>query len=219
MRHGKHQIRGILFIAACVLIALLAHVAISQGYVERADTSGSVIENADAFADDVDEPADQEQAAAEIQPITSVIADPAPSDDVSAGRCHMEECAYSRLLERTLVASGSSGRLLKLRLLGGSAANGETTIHWNKTPHDVYVYCSTKLPAVIMRVDGAWQVDVLDFVTGVPGILEDSQQLYGSACHEGDSQFPTDAEALGYSVIPDDRQDVVISKPEGIMSL
>jgi len=78
-------------------------------------------------------------------------------------------------------------------------------------PHDVFVFYSTALPSVILGEADSWQVDVLDFVDGVPGVLESSQALYMKTCHAADRQFPHDAETLGYTSIPEKREDLKIS--------
>ncbi len=63
---------------------------------------------------------------------------------------------------------------------------------------------------------GSWQVDVLDFINGVPGVLESSQELYMKTCHAADQQFPNNASSLGYASIPDERKEVTITRPDEI---
>ncbi len=128
----------------------------------------------------------------------------------------MEECSWSKTLSSTVDREDQRGRLIALSLLGGSSRNETSRITWNDRPHTVYVFCSTALPAVMMKADDGWQVDVLDFIDGVPGVLESSASIYGDACHAGDRRFPSDAEALGYSHIDDDREEVQIDQPTDI---
>jgi hypothetical protein len=139
--------------------------------------------------------------------------------EVNEGHCGMEECSYSQELRRSVIGGGANGRLVKLTLLGGTSARSGSAIKWNRSPHDVYVYCSTVLPSVMLETDGNWQVDVLDFVNGVPGILESAQATYTETCHKGDRQFPDDAKSLGYQEISEDKQDISVTKPEDIFAL
>ncbi|ROT93499.1 hypothetical protein EB810_15585 [Altererythrobacter sp. FM1] len=144
---------------------------------------------------------------------------PTPPAEVQEGRCYMDECSYTQELRREVIGGGLNGKLIKLTLRGGTSASTGSAIQWEKTPHDVYVFCSTILPATMLKADGGWQVDVLDFINGVPGILENSQSIYAETCHKGDGHFPNDAKSLGYQEIPQDKQDVSISSPEDIFAL
>jgi hypothetical protein len=145
--------------------------------------------------------------------------EPAVTPEVDDGRCGMEECSYSKELAREVVGGGANGRLVKVTLLGGSSSREGSAITWNKTPHDLYVYCSTMLPVVMMQTDQAWQVDSLDFINGVPGVLESSQSIYAKTCHKDDKAFPDDAKSLGYTEIPEEKQDITIKKPSDIFAI
>ena len=58
----------------------------------------------------------------------------------------------------------------------------------------------------MLNADDGWQVNVLDFINGVPGMLESSEAIYIQTCHPDDRDFPNNAAALGYNAIPEDRQ-------------
>ena len=128
----------------------------------------------------------------------------------------MDDCSWSKEAGREVVKSDGRGTLIKLSLIGGSSSGEKAAVTWDAIPHDVFVFCSTALPSVILGQAGNWQVDVLDFVDGVPGVLESSQALYIKTCHGADRQFPNNAEALGYTSIPDEREYVKISRADEI---
>lgn len=207
---SKHTLYGVIFIAACVLLAGIVYAVIRSPAPEPA------IENTSVADMHIDAP-EPSPALAAATPAESASASPSNAGDTAQpGRCGMKECSWSKTLSINLVQEDQRGRLIALSLLGGSSRNETSRITWNDRPHTVYVFCSTALPAVMMKVDGGWQVDVLDFVDGVPGVLESSASIYANACHAGDRRFPSDAEALGYSHIDDDREEVQIDQPTDI---
>lgn len=108
---------------------------------------------------------------------------------------------------------------MKLTLRGGTSSREGSAIAWDHVPHDVYVYCSLTLPSVMLKTEDSWQVDVLDFIEGVPDALQSSQSLYKKTCHNDDKDFPNDAQSLGYRSIANDNLDVHIRKPEDIFAL
>ena len=133
------------------------------------------------------------------------------------GRCHGDECSWFRTESKAVVREAASGILYRLSVLGGTAADEENAaVRWDRRPHDVFVFCSRRLPAVILPVDGALQVDVLDFVTGPSGPYETSANLYVDTCHPGED-WASDGFAgrHGYSAQDADRE-VSLSRPEGI---
>ena len=56
-----------------------------------------------------------------------------------------------------------------------------------RQPHELFIFCSSRLPAVILPDSGHLQVDILDFVAGPPPVLESSASLYVRTCHPGES--------------------------------
>lgn len=138
------------------------------------------------------------------------------------GRCYMGDCSWSREQSRTVVRSSSVGRLLRLSLIGGTSADRRnSSIRWERRPHDVFVFCSTALPSVFMPTAGGMQVDVLDFENGPPGILESSANLYVHACHGPQADWGQIgfARRYGYRAIPDEFQDVTIRSPDEIFAV
>lgn len=147
----------------------------------------------------------------------------AASTEPELGRCHMDECSWSLTKSRTVVRREVTGTLLRLSLLGGTSSNanddGNAPIRWNAKPHTANVFCSNRLPAVIMKTDAGFQVDVLDFVNGIPGALESSANLYVRICHPNDNW-----NSKGFAErnrLPDvsDFLDVTINGPEEIFQV
>lgn len=147
-------------------------------------------------------------------------------------RCYMEECSWSVEKGRTTVKENANGSLIRLSLLGGTSHHTRTAdypgrytatekIAWNRSGHEVYVFCSKRLPAVVMKTAGGWQADVLDFVNGPPGVLESSASLYVSVCHGANAHWSDSgfAKRYGYSSLTEAQQDVTVGKPEDIFDL
>jgi hypothetical protein len=139
---------------------------------------------------------------------------PAPAPQLNS--CHGGECSWSVTRSRAVVRQDARGTLYRLSLLGGSAREGSRRIRWNRQPHEVFIFCSRRLPAVILAVDNAWQVDVLDFVNGPPPVLESSAELYVRTCHPG-IDWATDgfARRFGYRST-EDLPELQLTRPEDI---
>lgn len=113
------------------------------------------------------------------------------------GDCHMETCSWSRVLVRTI-----NGEEHKLRLLGGTTANGDedpTHIKWNDEPHEATVTCSLVHPSV--KVGD--QVDELPLNASgstVPGVLNSAYAVYAAECHPEAKDLDPDvlARRFGY---------------------
>ena len=141
------------------------------------------------------------------------------------GRCHMGDCSWSVILAREPVRRSASGQLVKLTLRGGTSHHEDedypsdsrgVRIEWNSEPHEVFIFCSRVLPTVILAVDGGYQADVLDFVSGPPPALESSANLYARVCHDGaDWSGSNYARRFGYQV-PSDEFEVELQRPEDI---
>lgn len=211
---SKHTLYGVIFIAVCVMIAGIVYAVI------RSPAPTEVIENTSSADMRVDlETATPTPDGTDVTKAESAapLPDPDADNDANLGYCHSGESSWSKTLSSDSIQTDQRGRLLKLTLLGGSSSDsGSGPITWNSRPHDVYIFCSTAFPAVMMQDSGKWQVDVLDFVDGIPGVLESAASLYGDACHAGDSGFPDNAEQLGYSSIPDEQEEVQITQPTDI---
>jgi hypothetical protein len=212
---SKHTLYGVIFIAVCLLVAGGLYAVV------RSLAPTEVIENTSVADMRIDLP--EVNSTPETNGDDSATSTPASSGastdgGVQPGRCGMEECSWSKALSRDVVQADQRGRLIKVTLLGGTSRGERSRVTWNDRPHDVYVFCSTALPAVMMEAGGQWQVDVLDFVDGIPGVLETSASIYGETCHADDSRFPGDAEALGYAPIDDEKEDIQVDRPTDIFA-
>lgn len=157
----------------------------------------------------------------------------APMGEPLLGNCHMDTCSYSRLVRRETLRESPAGRLLKVTLLGGTQGDAsdagpddDAPIVWNRAPHDIFVFCSTRLPAVMMRVAGRrnLQTDLLDFVSpdAITDVLTSSANLYMDICHgQRDRTLSEETAGLGYRPIPRALLDsgIDIERPEEIFNL
>jgi len=145
---------------------------------------------------------------------TAAFAARAPVPELNS--CHGGQCSWSITNGRALVRRDSSGALYRLSLRGGSAPEGSRRIRWNREGHVLYIFCSPRLPAVILLQHGRMQVDILDFVAGPPPVEESSASLYVRICHPGeDWSAPAFAARHGYHAEDTDRE-IALSRPEDI---
>ncbi|WP_267396516.1 MULTISPECIES: hypothetical protein [unclassified Sphingomonas] len=217
--NSKHTLYGLLFIALCLVTAGILYWVIrpsattTQPVLEQTKVSDMNVGNDAVVASRGDDaPIDAGRSNADRETIST----PSEPSTPQLGSCSSDGCSWSKQVSRSVVQADRRGQLNKLNLVGGSSTDEKGRITWNSRPHEVYVFCSTALPAVMISDAGKWQVDVLDFIDGVPGILESSQSLYAQTCHPGEQAFPRDAEALGYTSIPDEDEDVIVSHPADI---
>jgi hypothetical protein len=142
------------------------------------------------------------------------------------GRCHMGECSWFAELNRETVREAAGGRLLRLSLIGGSSSSGEgedyeasygpqATVDWDRAAHDVWVFCSPRLPTVMTRSQGGRiQATVLNFVDWSPPVHESDRNVYVHACHgEAGEGF---AERHGYRAPAEGEEEFELSRPEEI---
>ena len=131
--------------------------------------------------------------------------------------CHGGECSWSITQSRRIVRQDAAGSLYRLSLLGGSAREGSRRISWNRAPHALFIFCSRRLPAVILPDAGRLQVDILDFVEGPPPVLASSAALYVRTCHPGE-----DWEADGFAArhgyqAQDAEREIPLTRPEDMV--
>ncbi len=218
MNNRNHTLYGVLFILAC-LIAAGGLYAIIRSPTSQAAQPNQIMDNTQLNSEEGVESDPVVEGVTVAKP-TEVAATPAPTDDTPGqpqlGTCRMDDCSWSKETGREVVKSDRRGTLVKLSIIGGSSPGEKAPVSWDTNGQDVYVFCSTALPSVLLEDAGRWQVDVLDFVDGVPGVLESSQALYMKTCHAADRQFPNNASSLGYASIPDEREDVAITRAEDI---
>ena len=204
----NHTVAGLAFIAVCVVIAL----AIFAG-TRAPGRSETVVENAVLGPDVVNlEAASRDEIAEPREGQT-----PYDLDEPGVIDCPYEECGVAREVSRQLVRQVGDARLIRLSILGG--AKSGIKVDWEETPHDVFAFCSVRLPALIVQTNGGWQVDVLDQVAGPPTALATSQALYERACHPGVGDVLDRAAELGYHALSDDQSEVAIQKPEDMFNV
>jgi hypothetical protein len=199
---------------ATLLIGLLA----IGGCAGSPETGNEVANTAPAAAAGANQNVSANQAVAQAN-VTANAMTAAPSvlGAPQMGSCHGGDCSWSRMQSSSVVRQDASGTLYRLSLLGGTAPEGEdAAVRWNSRPHDVFIFCSTHLPAVILPDQGHLQVDVLDFVAGPPPYMESSAGLYVATCHPGED-WAADGFAArhGYRA-QDAEREIALSRPEDI---
>ena len=166
--------------------------------------------------------------------ILALAAIAAPRDGLPAGalepmtdRCHMGECGWFAELDRETVRETEAGRLIRMRLYGGRSAvdQGEdyeeswgpnAGVEWNAQPHEAWIFCSTRLPAVMIGTEAGLQADVLNFIDGTPPVLESARRLYVYSCHGPRSDDFEDFNArFGYRE-PPPIEELELARPEDI---
>ena len=169
-------------------------------------------------------------AAAQLAPAAIPPASNPATGEPLLGNCHMDSCSYSRLVRRETVRESPAGRLLRITLLGGTQGEAgddgpdeDAPIIWDRDPHDVFIFCSTRLPAVMMRVAGqrTLQTDLLDLGgrNAISDVLIGSANLYMDVCHGlRDRDLSEESAGLGYRPIPQALLDggIAIERPEEI---
>ena len=196
---------------AAIATALVALVVIVAGVAYLSFRAPSQPEqNAAAAA----QPANSALAAApQPAPAVTPAAASAPMGEPMLGNCNMDVCSYSRLVRRETLRETPAGRLVKATLLGGAQGDPsdagpseDAPIVWNRAPHDIFVFCSTRLPAVMMRVAGrrTLQTDLLDLggPEAITDLLISSANLYMDICHGlRDRTLSEETAGLGYRPI------------------
>jgi hypothetical protein len=142
------------------------------------------------------------------------------------GGCQRDVCSWRKQLSRDLVGSSAAGALFRVTFLGGSAPDSgrKPSIKWNRKPHDVYVFCSKQLPAVMMQVDGSLQVDALGISPDEypPPVLYTSASIYMEVCHNTpDQDLNVLAKRFGYAVSSQDAEAMSqgIKVPEDVLKV
>ena len=157
------------------------------------------------------------------------------------GRCHMGTCSWSITKAQTVIRASADGRLIRLSLLGGEfpmdemvamdlhrSLNREPHITWDKQPHTVYIFCSTRLPTVLIPIGpddahptGSLYAVALDFTKFVPGAQESSANLYARTCFPHDPDWTAEGFAARHSLPSVDPfpPDLSLNTPEDIFSI
>ena len=139
-----------------------------------------------------------------------------PAQTPELNSCHGGQCSWSITRSRALVRQNAAGILYRVTLLGGSAREGSSRIRWNRQTHEVFIFCSPRLPAVILPDAARLQVDVLDFVAGPPPYLESSAELYVRTCHPGEDWTAEGFAARHGYRAQDAEREINLSQPEEI---
>ncbi len=123
---------------------------------------------------------------------------------VSLGRCHMEECSWSKSITTRVVQQTANETVLKVTVLGGTSANPDDSgsnakqpkIHWANKPYERTLHCSYQRPTIGMGSKS----DVLPLNANVvPGNLESGANLYFKYCHS-DMTSTDPIRKYGYNV-------------------
>ena len=139
-----------------------------------------------------------------------------PAQPPQLNSCHGGQCSWSLTRSRAMVRQDAAGALYRLSLLGGSAPEGKRRIRWNRAAHEVFIFCSRRLPAVILPDAGRFQVDLLDFVAGPPPYQESSASLYVRTCQAGEDWSADGFAARHFYRAQDAEREIVLSRPEDI---
>jgi hypothetical protein len=225
---SNHIVAGLVFVGVCILIAVVAFVVLRPSPGSAADEEDQQINTMVADLAPVEDTVPD--AAAPVDSESQQLTTDGPINP-QIGACHMGECSWSVEKARETIKEESTGRLIKVTLLGGTshyAGNDypqryvrSERISWNEAPHDVYAFCSKTLPAVMLQDGDSWQTDIIDFVNGPPGVLQGSAAMYVQVCHGAATAYPDDdfAARYGYVAAPPEIEDPAISTPSDIFAL
>ncbi len=143
------------------------------------------------------------------------------------GRCHMGGCGWFQIRSFEMVRETGEGALIRLDIRDGgsedtnrrdrNSARG-VKIDWGPYRNNDYVFCSTRLPAVIGPGESgvgwdAYRIDPLS----PSGASQAVTNLYNHVCHTGvDMEDEGAAERLGYRRYEGQDYSFSLSSPEAI---
>jgi hypothetical protein len=213
-RRPNHRQVGLLFVFLCVAIACLVYALMVN---IRSNNNAPATTAADnVMTTDLTTTPGSDEVPTDAAPAISEEA-ASNTDGADLGACRSEVCSWSKTLSSSEVARKDGSRLIDLTLLGGEAPDVEhPRIRWNTEAHHVWVFCSTTLPVTIIRSDDAYQVDVLDFVTGIPSVLDSSAAIYQHTCHPRDDRLFDQPLQLGYHPVAPAFQEISVNDPSEI---
>jgi hypothetical protein len=146
------------------------------------------------------------------------------------GRCHMGGCGWFDIRSFEVVRETSDGALIRLDSRDGSsdhsggsypASSRGVKIDWGPYSKDGYVFCSSRLPAVIDRAEtgAGWEAYRLDVISP-SGASQSVTNLYNHVCNNGvDMEAEGAAERLGYRPVQADASGdftIPLASPEAI---
>jgi hypothetical protein len=153
--------------------------------------------------------------------------DAACAAELHRGRCHMDECGWYSVEQKDAVASNADSTLFKVTFKTWTsthrgAAYDKKAPRVGGDPFSNYYMCSKTKPAVVESVDGKWTATFLNLFVP-PGYQETAVAQYFVVCHGFDveasrSRFDVAARRFGYRRISDTPGDIVLSKPEEVLT-
>lgn len=164
--------------------------------------------------------------------VTGAGADPNVANPITGGpqigRCFMGGCGWYQIRSFDVVRETEQGALIRLDMRDGSsrrrgdAASPRSSrgvdIDWGEYEKDEYVFCSSRLPAMISTAEGGggWEALRLD-LTMSSGATEYITNVYGHVCHpDGELNSEGAAERLGYRRYEGQDHTIRLSAPEAI---
>ena len=142
------------------------------------------------------------------------------------GRCDRTGCSWFDIRSFAMVRETGDGALLRINVReGSSVSRGDgphptssrgVKIEWSGPATDQYVFCSTKLPAMISGSDGAYEATRLDLIRwGNPS--EYNMRVYSHVCHNGEDILAQGAAArAGYRSTDGQEPVIALTRPEAI---
>lgn len=108
--------------------------------------------------------------------------------DVVLSWCHMGTCSWWRDSQTSLILTSGADKLFRVSMIGGqsdmdvtSSANDFDKVTWNAQRHEVFVLCSTKMPAI--SVEGQSPVFLaINSTDSIPNILTSDFAVYSAFC-------------------------------------
>lgn len=197
-------------LAAIILIGSVTTPSINQSGMSDEQASASV-------SSDIAPPSSTTDAPLESNTVV-------PRGLVTEGNCHMGVCIWSNILGIFVVKKDQDAELMQATVIGGSSpdtgikSSDRKQISWDGDSHQIYIFCSHDLPAVMVKDGDRWQVDILDFVQGIPDILNGSANIYSYACHGKLSLWSKAGFAERYGYKSPIYNEVTVEKPEDIFS-
>jgi hypothetical protein len=142
------------------------------------------------------------------------------------GRCDGTGCSWFDIRSFAVVRETGDGALIRTNIReGSSVSRGDrphptssrgVKIDWTGEATDQFVFCSTKLPAMITGSAGAYEATRLNLIQwGVPS--EYNLRVYSHVCHHGENILAEGAaQRAGYRSTDDHAPVISLTRPEAI---
>ncbi len=214
-RKSNHLIGGILFILVCLFLAAVIYASLWS----HPNHEATIAEGAAQTKFEPAVPAANLNVAGTAAVTLSSADGVEPTSRQQGawpGSCVSDGCSWARPLDHTVIQSEPRGRLVEVLLQGGSSRSERAPIAWSTEAHHVYVFCSLQLPSVMIEQEQGWQVDTLDFIVGIPSVLDGSADIYAKICHPHARDLRTEAAALGYGELSESASEITVNNPQEI---